>query len=300
MRHCLCKERQLPEVLTQVEINIETRGMIIIASKVGQLGNSLILYANLLAFGKEHGLRVFNPAFYNYQSYFKFTCGRNRFLWRMMYLVFYYARKVLRGLKSSRVKALDYSESVNLDDPDCLPYARSGFVFIQGWRYRGVGLLSRYRDLLTAYFSPAPFYAAQIDNFFRQHFEADEVIIGLHIRLGDYKEFEDGKYYYSAAQYMAVSQKIARLFPGKKIHFLLSSNEKINLPAFVYPGARFTPAPFHELVDMYCLARCNYLSGPPSTYTMWASFFGEVPLYMIHDTGKEISLDDFKIEKHLQ
>lgn len=45
---------------------------------------------------------------------------------------------------------------------------------------------------------------------------------------------------------------------------------------------------------MYLLARCDYIIDPPSTYTMWASFYGNVPLYMITDPTQSILLDSFQ------
>lgn len=46
--------------------------------------------------------------------------------------------------------------------------------------------------------------------------------------------------------------------------------------------------------DMYSLAECDYIIGPPSTYTMWASFYGEVPLYMVDNPSLKPVLSDFK------
>ena len=37
--------------------------MLIIAEKVGQLGNRLLLYSNVIAYAIEHNLTVVNPSF---------------------------------------------------------------------------------------------------------------------------------------------------------------------------------------------------------------------------------------------
>lgn len=44
----------------------------------------------------------------------------------------------------------------------------------------------------------------------------------------------------------------------------------------------------HSLMSM-----CDYLIGPPSTFTSWSSFIGNVPTYHIKDKYKKIELSDF-------
>ena len=44
------------------------------------------------------------------------------------------------------------------------------------------------------------------------------------------------------------------------------------------------------------MSQCDYLMGPPSTFTMWASFMGKVPLGIIRDRSQTLSMADFKYE----
>ena len=44
---------------------------------------------------------------------------------------------------------------------------------------------------------------------------------------------------------------------------------------------------------MYALAECDYVVGQPSSYTMWASFYGDKPFYTIRNANKTINLKDF-------
>ena len=43
--------------------------------------------------------------------------------------------------------------------------------------------------------------------------------------------------------------------------------------------------------DMYAFAACDYIVGPPSTYTGWASFYGDKGLYFIRNTADEIMFE---------
>ena len=51
--------------------------------------------------------------------------------------------------------------------------------------------------------------------------------------------------------------------------------------------------------DMYGFARCDYLIGPLSTFTMWASFYGGVPLNTIRFADQLLKLADFAIQDRL-
>lgn len=40
--------------------------------------------------------------------------------------------------------------------------------------------------------------------------------------------------------------------------------------------------------DLYAFAKTDLLMGPPSTFTLWASFYGDVPLSMMSTSDQEI------------
>lgn len=44
----------------------------------------------------------------------------------------------------------------------------------------------------------------------------------------------------------------------------------------------------HAVEDMYAFAGCDCLAGPPSTFTGWASFYGNVPLCPLLSADAEI------------
>lgn len=47
-------------------------------------------------------------------------------------------------------------------------------------------------------------------------------------------------------------------------------------------------------IDHFLMSKCDYLIGPPSTFTMWASYIGKVKYYHIENDSGEIRLSDFK------
>lgn len=50
--------------------------------------------------------------------------------------------------------------------------------------------------------------------------------------------------------------------------------------------------------DLYALSKCDYIFGPPSTFSMWASFYGEVPLKFFETTNEKFSLNDFSVIRY--
>ena len=45
--------------------------------------------------------------------------------------------------------------------------------------------------------------------------------------------------------------------------------------------------------DQWMMSQCDYLMGPPSTFSAWASFMGKVPIARMWSTEYRIKVDDF-------
>jgi hypothetical protein len=267
--------------------------MIIISSKPGQLGNLLLVYAHFMAYSIENKIRLLNPAFYEYRSYFKSTSSASG---KLVYTLSYYIARVLVRLriKNALVSAvaIDWHESIDLEQE---PLLKSKLCFVQGWQFRSDTLLIKHKKQVFEFFKPNDALSKQLDGFFEKNFpERSATIIAIHVRRGDYKTFENGRFYYSVEQYLDVIAQLHALFNAQKVYFLVCSNEKPDLNERVKQKFNIVFGPHHELLDMYSMARCNYIAGPPSTYTMWASFYGSVPLYMIHDIHETITPGHFK------
>src|SRR5687768_9192807 len=109
--------------------------MIIVASKPGQLGNRLFVFANLIASALENNFALSNPSFDEYCAYFPGTdrdlfCrypSRQSFikagprLRRLLYWMAYYSARVVAKsgikLQTLRTVSIDWDEVLNLNDP---------------------------------------------------------------------------------------------------------------------------------------------------------------------------------------
>ena len=166
-----------------------------------------------------------------------------------------------------------------------------GWIFRDGWFVEDLPKLHKYADEIRSYFTPLEQYTINVDSLMLNVKNNADIIIGVHIRQGDYTQHQRGRYFYKTEQYLEVMNSVVKLFEGKKIKFLICSNIQQNPKLFDNYHCVFANG--HLIEDMYALAECDYIVGPPSSYTMWASFYGEKPLYMMRDINKAINLKDF-------
>jgi len=285
--------------------------MVIIASKPGQLGNRLFIFAHCISWSRENNIKVINPSFDEYAPYFASTkdsllCGfpshksflANKFLRKILFVFYYYLTRIIirLKLKNNFIYGLhiDWHERIDLDDENFLKLAKkTRCLFLQGWKIRDMNALEKNAKFIREFFTPIPEHKNKVDALINGIKKQCTVLIGMHIRQGDYKKFEGGKYYYNTNQYATIMEYAVSLFPRETVAFLVCSNEKQDTGLFKNLKTFFGTNHFIE--DMYSLAECDYIIGPPSTYTMWASFYGQKPIYMMHDLNTKFIPNDFQI-----
>lgn len=282
--------------------------MLIISAKSGLLGNRLLLFANFIALAIDNNLTVLNPAFEEYAEFFigtsrDFLCcypppdctaAGNKFIRNKYYKTVKYLRdkKVFKTQEITREKPFNLVNYPNIETlKDSSIVCFQGWVFRDGWFVEDLPKLHKYADRIRAYFTPLERYTINVNNLILNIKNSADIIVGIHIRQGDYAQHQNGRYFYKTEQYLAVMNSLIKLFEGKTIKFLICSNVPQEPSLFEDFNCVFATS--HLIEDMYALAECDYIVGPPSTYTMWASFYGEKPLYMIRDVRQAINLKDF-------
>jgi hypothetical protein len=263
----------------------------------------------------DHQVRVINFSFFEYYKYFKSTENSPvpifpqneelsvievlhirlltialkllsvfgdygiKFLYLLLkiYFVAFYNDKIF-----SKEKYPD----VNLSHPEFLKILEDNKTLVlQGWEYRYDGFL-KFANGIRNYFLPIDNHMSVVTRLVNFARTKCDILIGVHIRHGDYRQFEDGKYFFSVEEYFNVMKKLLEYFPkGKKITFLICSDEKQDL---MLSDLDIVLGTGHLIEDLYLLSKCDYIVGCPSTYNMWASFHGSVPLYHITKPNAEI------------
>jgi len=273
--------------------------MIIITSKYGELGNRLITFSNAIAIARKNNLTVMNFAFDEYADYFVGTSENlfcrfppkksliqpRRFLRALIARVFDHNARVHRICSLfADVIELGWKQRFYFEDPARLGQSekiRSGkLTFVSGLYFLDPAGLCEHADVIRKYFQPNPYYQGRVNQIMDTGRQACDVLVGVHVRQGDYINFCDGIYYYSNEEFQCEMRKVALLFPEQRVGFLVVSNEPHQVvfseDLLVFKGSG------HFIEDMYCLAACDYIMGPPSTFSIWSSFYGNVPRYEIN------------------
>lgn len=199
------------------------------------------------------------------------------------------------GSKAERTLLRLSEKSDYLFDDDLRDFDKAGVFFIDGWKHRyDLSFIEEEKNVLKNLFAPLPDIKNNVDTAFNGW---NGVTVGVHVRRGDYKEHLGGKFYFDDETYLTIIQKIRSELKGQgknEIRFLICSNE--SFPAVHEVENLFQIAPLFPsdcMTDLYALSRCDYIIGPPSTFSQWASFMGNTPLNVFFGKNDDIKLSDF-------
>ena len=121
-----------------------------------------------------------------------------------------------------------------------------------------------------------------------------DLVIGVHIRRGDYATWNDGRFFYELEEYHQFMLRIKEFYKDLRVSFFISSNEDFSLDIFKdCECRRFVKEPSGAILDLYTLSLCDRIIGPFSSYSRWASFIGEVPLCFLESKEQAFSEDSF-------
>jgi hypothetical protein len=217
-----------------------------------------------------------------------------RLVLRLTELTARIARKIQLDSKLAHVISLKDDAFYVLDDnPNAqAPFLTSAFTFVDGLQFRALSAMISHRESIRDYFEPIHDHQEKVDEVIRQAREKCDVLIGVHIRGGDYATHLGGRYLFCNDDYRNLMFRIKGLFPDRKPGFLLCSNTPLQHETFEGLNHHFGPSYF--LQDMYSLAKCDYIIGPPSTYSLWAAYYGGVPLFFVQDPNEQVSLEKFR------
>lgn len=291
--------------------------MVIIGKRSGQLGNRLFVFAHFIANAIEFNYELSNPSFYGYAHYFDhlkddFFCRypqKSTLLKPYKPLQELYCKvltKLILLCKKTRLLNLDipildssqlhnYGEHFDLSNEELQDVIKSHKITLvaDGWLFRDLHNVMKHSEKLRGFFVPAQKYEENVSILISKARQDIDVLVGVHIRQGDYKRWLNGKYFFSTESYVSLMKRFSNSLGKKRIRYLICSNVKQAESAFV--GLDYIMGNNHQMEDLYAFAKCDFIIGPPSTYTMWASFYGSVPLFIVNNIDSPINPDDFLI-----
>lgn len=170
---------------------------------------------------------------------------------------------------------------------------------VRGWSTRNkLDNHQKAGKLVYDLFLPNEDIVSDVNMAFNQARKESDVIVGMHIRKGDYKEWLDGKYYYEDETYESFMAQMESLLSPRRVSFFIATNGEVS-KEITGSHQVFRIQNGNMAHDLYGLSKCDYIIGPPSTFSKWAALVGYVPLYHVYDANKPITEEDLSYENAL-
>ncbi len=280
---------------------VSTLSTVVFKLGYGRLGNRLYRFGNIMAFAKEHGLRAIDFSFVDdgYASYFQ-NLTELRFCEYPLpgSTEESDGAKLRRQLMGSNVAYVE-----NLDDAYDLDFELESakgkeILWLDGFHFHADHLVDKHRRAIQSFFQPIDSVRMRVDTAFQSLRAQYQAIVGVHIRQSDFKSWNDGKCFFEVSDYADAMRSLHGQLLDRKPLFLVFSDEGLD-------DALFKPLPVlfsngEAIEDMYSLSQCDYILGAPnSTFSGWASFFGDTPILNLKGREDRIDLQYFEVNRYL-
>lgn len=269
--------------------------IIILENNGGRLANHLWQYAVIYAYCLEEGFEIENYSFFRYQEYFNLPSPNNKIIYFLFFRLYYFHRNIkinkllyslflgiMKLLHNGRVvspkKIIFLPPSENKDMSTELKIVDSGIgdnFYFCGWNFRNPDGLKKYHQEICQYFSPKGEVLERVKIFINKLRREAKKIVGIHVRHGDYRIFSGGKYYFSFAEVrITIDDFLASQDHPEDIVFVVCSDDKIDKDAL--QGLNYREGMGSPMADLYTLAAVDLLISSVSTFSQWASYYGDI------------------------
>lgn len=255
----------------------------------GRLCNNILQYGHVYAWAREHGRQSMSMRFaYKYPWFHISDTPHHHFL---TYLFAKYGAKL--GLLPV---AGFHNDGENPEAMQLLETKKH--LVVEGWYVRFYDLFLKYKQEiidLFAFKDSVKVYGSRLLGEYPERCH-----LGVHIRRGDYRTWKDGKYFFTDDQYISIIRQFMVWHP-KAVVFICGNDPELN-KAYYRQELSDVSLVFSEgnpAEDLYLLSQCDYLIGAPSTFTLVASMYRDLPLYWIHDAAAPLQDKSFQHFDHL-
>ena len=257
--------------------------MIFVRDK-GQMCNNILQYGHVYAWGREHGRTTMSMRFaYKYQY---FNICHSRYHHFFNYIIAKYGAKLgLLNIVSFDDIEPDYEKA----EQQMLNHQH---LIVEGWYARWYDLFLKYKEDIIRLFT----FNEEIENNVSKLLD-NSLRLGIHIRRGDYRTFQGGRFFYTDEQYVHIIRSFLALHINEKVHVYICGNDpnlnrdyflqRLNNCKVIFPDG-------NPGQDLCLLSHCHYLIGAPSTFTLVAAMYRDLPLYWIEDPSLPVTADSFK------
>jgi len=261
--------------------------MVILKEAYGQTSNNYFQHIHLDSFCKENGINFYNP--FLRKKYTEYPGLRGHFTHEII-------NSLILFFKLTHSLNLIKTRHFYIDDPDNkTTILNSKLLFCGGWLFRSFDTTIKFRAYYQNLFNPN-INKQYLNQIYLQRENTDEKIIAVHLRRGDYKNYSNGIYYFSDGVYINYIQQLVKCLKTDHYRIILFSNDQsLNNEEYKQKLINVFFSNESETAEHFLMSKCDYIIGPPSTFSLWASYIGETPFYHFKNADDKISLDKFSV-----
>jgi len=280
---------------------------ILVDRQNGRFGNTLYRISNIISFGLDHGINVWDASLHvsGYSKQFPrirkrlfLSFPRSPLLPLSIRWLHLFQAKLIRFLGHGDKYMVDASTnfwSEYVLKPDELFEGDRETVILRGFHYNADDSVRRHAPKLRQLLSPEKKVSNQAKRLASHLKNDDALLVAVHLRLDDFKDWKDGKFFFDLNYYRSAMESTAKAFAGQKVKFIIFSDEP-ELDQSVFSGLDFLRLEKHSTMefDWVMMSHCDYIISPLySTYSGWASFYGETPIFRLNGKNRPESPSDF-------
>lgn len=280
--------------------------IILVTEKYGQLGNRLVRFARLFSLAEQEGALLIDLSLFQYSYLFTPKDLGTALLFR-----------ALRFLNNKRLKKLEcylssskYVKCSHINDYTDRSCSISSLVLKKDIQESSQRIILLTKNSFFVKGSPAiqkmslshiftlkKKYLCKAKKLLSLLSITDRnLIVAVHIRQGEYKEFNNGSYYFEEEVYAESMRSLLSSYTNhnRPLQFILITKENIRLDPF-------EGLPFHFFgsqsigVDQALLQQSDYIISTWSTFSMWPSFLHDIPQGIISNKSIPLTWNDFNI-----
>jgi hypothetical protein len=288
---------------------------VIIASKAGRLGNRLFQAAHFMGNALTRGYQLFNPSLGEYAPLFEGSardplCGfpqgwrdlepefadqcREVLFEGAQLLGLAAARGIVPGATAVDIRRFDEMEEgdINLAGEAFGNLLNSGKLLLpMGWKFSDHVGIRQYREAIVRYFTPVESIRKPAEKIISHARKLGDLLVGVHIRQDDYRQWKNGIHFYETKRYVQWMKELSERNPDNKFVFLVCASNHFN--ELLFHDLSVVKGPGSPAGDLHALSLCDRIMGPPSTFSSWAAYHGQVPLCVLHDIFSKVGEEDF-------
>ena len=253
----------------------------------GRMANNILQYGHVYAWGREHGRQTMSMRFAYKYPWFK-ICHTPHHNFLTYAFAKYGAKAGLIPEVRFDVENADYSREEQL-------MQSSRMIVVGGWYARWYDLFLKYREEIADLFAFDEAVTRKVAIILGNE---PRIRLGIHVRRGDYKTFQGGRFYYTDKQYTSLIQSYYRFnYPDTPLSVYICTNDPGIDKDYYHkqlPGLDVHFPAGNPAEDLCLLSQCNDIIGPPSTFTLVAAMYRDAELYWIEDPDKIPMPTDFQ------